>query len=208
MRSVLLAPIPNVWLSSPFCLPSRAAKAAAEWHLASSGCAGPPAGPCCPCTTVVGYDQLSSTLSSLQISYGLPSASLKSHGLYLLARSLASSSHPRPSGQSSLCLSDDVYMLCFFCLKQHIEPTSNSVYDSVHRLTCANLIRVLHNHCHKCCHMSTNSCVGGGAGDNTGEGGNSGSDGEGIWGSGEDHGESGGVDIARSLATSASDHIV
>ncbi|GJT03574.1 hypothetical protein Tco_0824743 [Tanacetum coccineum] len=33
--------------------------------------------------------------------------------------------------------------------------------------------------------------------------------GEGIWGSGEDHGESGddgGVDIARSLATSASDH--
>ncbi|GJR69882.1 hypothetical protein Tco_0015947 [Tanacetum coccineum] len=36
-----------------------------------------------------------------------------------------------------------------------------------------------------------------------------GSGGEGIWGSGEDHGESGddgGVDIARSLATSASDH--
>ncbi|GJR86688.1 hypothetical protein Tco_0210699 [Tanacetum coccineum] len=51
--------------------------------------------------------------------------------------------------------------------------------------------------------------LGGGAGDNTGEGGDSGSDGEGIWGSGEDHGESGddgGVDIARSLATSASDH--
>ncbi|GJU20273.1 putative reverse transcriptase domain-containing protein [Tanacetum coccineum] len=33
--------------------------------------------------------------------------------------------------------------------------------------------------------------LGGGAGDNTGEGGDSGSDGEGIWGSGEDHGESG-----------------
>ncbi|GJV14670.1 hypothetical protein Tco_1359993 [Tanacetum coccineum] len=48
----------------------------------------------------------------------------------------------------------------------------------------------------------------GGAGDNTGEGGDSGSDEEGIWGSGEDHGKSGddgGVDIARSLATSASD---
>ncbi|GKF94901.1 hypothetical protein Tco_0284601, partial [Tanacetum coccineum] len=42
------------------------------------------------------------------------------------------------------------------------------------------------------------------------ESGDSGSDGEGILGSGEDHGESGddgGVDIARSLATSASDHI-
>ncbi|GJR07397.1 hypothetical protein Tco_0790049 [Tanacetum coccineum] len=51
--------------------------------------------------------------------------------------------------------------------------------------------------------------VGGGAGDNTGEGGDIGSDEEGIWGSGEDHGESaddGEVDIARSLATSASDH--
>ncbi|GJY29910.1 hypothetical protein Tco_0405677 [Tanacetum coccineum] len=51
--------------------------------------------------------------------------------------------------------------------------------------------------------------IGGGAGDNTGKGGDSGSDGEGIWGSGEDHGESGndgGVDTARSLATSASDH--
>ncbi|GKB57231.1 hypothetical protein Tco_0913417 [Tanacetum coccineum] len=50
---------------------------------------------------------------------------------------------------------------------------------------------------------------GGGAGDNTSKGGDSSSDGEGIWGSGEDHGESGddgGVDIARSLATSASDH--
>ncbi|GKD89269.1 hypothetical protein Tco_1364776, partial [Tanacetum coccineum] len=36
-----------------------------------------------------------------------------------------------------------------------------------------------------------------------------GSGGEGIWGSGEDHAESGddgGVDIARSLATSTSDH--
>ncbi|GJV28265.1 hypothetical protein Tco_1384713 [Tanacetum coccineum] len=59
--------------------------------------------------------------------------------------------------------------------------------------------------------------LGGGAGDNTCEGGDIGSDGdgiggsggEGIWGSGEDYGESGndgGVDIARSLATSASDH--
>ncbi|GKF91477.1 hypothetical protein Tco_0275178, partial [Tanacetum coccineum] len=38
----------------------------------SSGCGGPPA------AAAVGYDQLSSTLSSLQISYGLPSASLKS----------------------------------------------------------------------------------------------------------------------------------
>ncbi|GJV92252.1 hypothetical protein Tco_1540065 [Tanacetum coccineum] len=41
----------------------------------------PLVGPCCPCnavtSTAVGYDQLSSTLSSLQISYGLPSASLK-----------------------------------------------------------------------------------------------------------------------------------
>ncbi|GJU19732.1 hypothetical protein Tco_1153074 [Tanacetum coccineum] len=49
---------------------------------------------------------------------------------------------------------------------------------------------------------------GGGTGDNTGEGGDSGSDGEGIWGSGEDHGKNGddgGVDIARSMATSASD---
>ncbi|GJY48264.1 hypothetical protein Tco_0438220 [Tanacetum coccineum] len=46
-------------------------------------------------------------------------------------------------------------------------------------------------------------------GDNTSEGGDSSSDGEGIWGSGEDHkesGDDGGVDIARSLATSASDH--
>ncbi|GKG34501.1 hypothetical protein Tco_0437197 [Tanacetum coccineum] len=44
-------------------------------------------------------------------------------------------------------------------------------------------------------------------GDDTGSGGDSG--GEGIWGSGEDHGESGDdgrVDIARSLATSKSDH--
>ncbi|GKF53488.1 hypothetical protein Tco_0160398, partial [Tanacetum coccineum] len=51
--------------------------------------------------------------------------------------------------------------------------------------------------------------LGSGAGDNTGEGGDSGSDGEGIWGNGKDHGESGddgGVDIAKSLATSASDH--
>ncbi|GKF95747.1 hypothetical protein Tco_0288482, partial [Tanacetum coccineum] len=59
--------------------------------------------------------------------------------------------------------------------------------------------------------------LGGGARDNTGEGGDSGSDGdgiegsgeEGIWESGEDHresGDDGGVDIARSLATSASDH--
>ncbi|GKF36122.1 hypothetical protein Tco_0112880, partial [Tanacetum coccineum] len=59
--------------------------------------------------------------------------------------------------------------------------------------------------------------LGGGARDNTCEGGDSGSDGdgsggsggEGIWGSGEDHRESGDdgrVDIARSLATSASDH--
>ncbi|GKG18903.1 hypothetical protein Tco_0376002, partial [Tanacetum coccineum] len=50
--------------------------------------------------------------------------------------------------------------------------------------------------------------LGGGAGDNTVEGGDSGSNGKGIWGCGEDHGESGddgGVDIARSLATSASD---
>ncbi|GJS17388.1 hypothetical protein Tco_0411860 [Tanacetum coccineum] len=42
-----------------------------------------------------------------------------------------------------------------------------------------------------------------GSGDSIG-----GSGGEGIWGSGDDHGESGddgGVDIARSLATSASD---
>ncbi|GKF72057.1 hypothetical protein Tco_0208171, partial [Tanacetum coccineum] len=56
-----------------------------------------------------------------------------------------------------------------------------------------------------------------GTGDDTGSGGDTGSDGdgiegsggEGIWGSGEDHGESGddgGVDIARSLATSASDY--
>ncbi|GJU47843.1 hypothetical protein Tco_1217398 [Tanacetum coccineum] len=30
------------------------------------------------CAAAVGYDQLSSTLSSLQISYGLPSTSLKS----------------------------------------------------------------------------------------------------------------------------------
>ncbi|GJZ02393.1 hypothetical protein Tco_0520354 [Tanacetum coccineum] len=53
--------------------------------------------------------------------------------------------------------------------------------------------------------------------DDTGSGGDTGSDGdgiggsggEGIWGSGEYHGESGDdgrVDIARSLATSASDH--
>ncbi|GJT50579.1 hypothetical protein Tco_0976736 [Tanacetum coccineum] len=59
--------------------------------------------------------------------------------------------------------------------------------------------------------------LGGGAGDNTCKGGDSGSDGdgsrgsggEGIWGSGKDHGESGndgGVDTTRSLATSASDH--
>ncbi|GKF60828.1 hypothetical protein Tco_0177614 [Tanacetum coccineum] len=33
--------------------------------------------------------------------------------------------------------------------------------------------------------------LGGDAGDNTGEGGDSGSDGECIWGSGENHGESG-----------------
>ncbi|GKF06745.1 hypothetical protein Tco_0037413 [Tanacetum coccineum] len=56
-----------------------------------------------------------------------------------------------------------------------------------------------------------------GTGDDTGSGGDTSSDGdgiegigeEGIWGSGEDHGESGDdgkVDIARSLATSASDH--
>ncbi|GKG03883.1 hypothetical protein Tco_0314270, partial [Tanacetum coccineum] len=56
-----------------------------------------------------------------------------------------------------------------------------------------------------------------GTGDDTGSGGDAGSDGdgiegsggEGIWGSGEEHGESGddgGVDIARSLATSALDH--
>ncbi|GKB10568.1 hypothetical protein Tco_0844491, partial [Tanacetum coccineum] len=41
------------------------------------------------------------------------------------------------------------------------------------------------------------------------KGGDSGSDGEGILGSGEDHresGDDGGVDIARSLATSASNH--
>ncbi|GJU59678.1 hypothetical protein Tco_1237444 [Tanacetum coccineum] len=51
--------------------------------------------------------------------------------------------------------------------------------------------------------------LGGSAGDNTCEGGNSGSDGDGIWGSGEDHEESGdhgGVDIERSMTTSASDH--
>ncbi|GKB13051.1 hypothetical protein Tco_0846974 [Tanacetum coccineum] len=59
--------------------------------------------------------------------------------------------------------------------------------------------------------------LGGGAGDKTGECGYCGSDGddsrgscrEGIWGSGEDHeesGDDGGVDIARSLATSTSDH--
>ncbi|GJX97397.1 hypothetical protein Tco_0353195, partial [Tanacetum coccineum] len=51
--------------------------------------------------------------------------------------------------------------------------------------------------------------LGSGAGDNIGEGGDSGSDGECIWGSGEDHEESGDdgvVDIARSLATSASNH--
>ncbi|GKB91130.1 hypothetical protein Tco_0963402, partial [Tanacetum coccineum] len=52
-----------------------------------------------------------------------------------------------------------------------------------------------------------------GTGDDTGSGGDGigGSGGEGIWGSGEDHGESGddgGVDIARSLATSTSDHTV
>ncbi|GKG35779.1 hypothetical protein Tco_0440933, partial [Tanacetum coccineum] len=52
-----------------------------------------------------------------------------------------------------------------------------------------------------------------GSGDDTGSGGDGigieGSGREGIWGSGEDHGESGddgGVDIARSLETSASDH--
>ncbi|GJW18285.1 hypothetical protein Tco_0025721 [Tanacetum coccineum] len=54
-------------------------------------------------------------------------------------------------------------------------------------------------------------------GADTGKGGDSGSDGDGIrgsgrkgiWGSGDDHGESGddgGVDIARSLATFASGH--
>ncbi|GKC78397.1 hypothetical protein Tco_1129171 [Tanacetum coccineum] len=59
--------------------------------------------------------------------------------------------------------------------------------------------------------------LGGGARDNTGDGGDSCSDGdgsegsgrEGIWGSSEYHresGDDGGVDIARSLATSASDH--
>ncbi|GKG25382.1 hypothetical protein Tco_0396010, partial [Tanacetum coccineum] len=50
-----------------------------------------------------------------------------------------------------------------------------------------------------------------GSGGNTGSDGDGieGSGGEGIWRSGEDHGESsddGGVDIARSLATSALDH--
>ncbi|GJU60610.1 hypothetical protein Tco_1238376 [Tanacetum coccineum] len=57
-------------------------------------------------------------------------------------------------------------------------------------------------------HQARSRGLGGGVGDNTCEGGDSGSDGEGIWGSGEDHGENGddgGVDIARSLATSASD---
>ncbi|GKA47474.1 hypothetical protein Tco_0740357 [Tanacetum coccineum] len=57
--------------------------------------------------------------------------------------------------------------------------------------------------------MGKGDGLGGGAGVNTGEGGDSGSDREGIWGSGEDYGESsddGGVDIARSLETSASDH--
>ncbi|GJS32895.1 hypothetical protein Tco_0531277 [Tanacetum coccineum] len=43
----------------------------------------------------------------------------------------------------------------------------------------------------------------------TGSGGDIGSGGEGIWGSGDDHGgggDDGGVDIARSMSTSASDH--
>ncbi|GKD29937.1 hypothetical protein Tco_1240715, partial [Tanacetum coccineum] len=50
---------------------------------------------------------------------------------------------------------------------------------------------------------------GGGAGDNTGKGCDSGSDGEGIWGSGKDHresGDDGGVNIARTLATSTLDY--
>ncbi|GJY13358.1 hypothetical protein Tco_0382667 [Tanacetum coccineum] len=47
---------------------------------------------------------------------------------------------------------------------------------------------------------------GGGARDNIGEGGDSGSDGEGIWGSGEDHGESGdngGVDKREVMVTTS-----
>ncbi|GJW05084.1 hypothetical protein Tco_1563940 [Tanacetum coccineum] len=135
------------------------------WQLS---CAGPPKGPAVPVVrSAVGYDQLSSTLSSLQISSGLPLASLKSQHLKVAEK--LSLSYSMTKSDTNLFRRVGVR-----------EPL---------RVVVLSLM------------MGASGLVG--------ESIKGGSNGREWEGSGEDHGESGddgGVDIARSLATSASDH--
>nr|GEZ48841.1 hypothetical protein [Tanacetum cinerariifolium] len=100
-----------------------------------------------------------------------------------------------------------VDLLCTPIPEQHVEPTSQQLSLSLLIIQSrVDLIHVLSNSRLKL------SRLGGGAGANMGEGGDSIGDsgGKGICGVGEDQGDNGdacGDDIARSLATSESVHV-